>query len=232
MVVHKFIFLGPLGWKKNIWNKVVTYLEIDEKQDAVFFEFPGPTENIASYITSCKAEINKYDNCIFIAASYGGLVLLSILKSVTLNIDGIILIEPSVEVLEYEQICEILKNRKYQFKDYSSFLDSILEEKEKEDSFFREVVKATFCFDRNEHFMSNNELKSWIQFFNGKEPMLIKQMLSRDNIKKNHIYILCNDDSKFNQCEAKVEKITAEDHLLMLTKPKYLASVVDKCRTS
>ncbi|MGL6184422.1 MAG: hypothetical protein ACRC1T_03470 [Clostridium chrysemydis] len=225
------IFLGPLGWKSNIWSKVVT--NINMPCNITFIEFPN-TEftDISSYMEECKKKITEIQNGIIIASSYGVLALSYLINKLDFKITGLILIDgllnpPSIYELESIQL-----NRTYKYKNISSFLDSTLSLSEKKDPFLKEIVLSTYCTETNEHFMNNDILINYLSYFSDK-PNLITNLISTIKSSSYHSYIFNHSyyDSIDNSDNISFELISNESHLLMLTNPKVISDCINKLIT-
>ncbi|HBY71672.1 MAG TPA: hypothetical protein DEG06_05460 [Lachnospiraceae bacterium] len=224
--MNKYIIFGPLGWHKNIWDRI-----FDENYCVIHFEFPY-ANNIKSYEELKEAILKKINlidgKCKIITSSYGTSIFLSMLADIHVKIESIVIIDgiedSFPDIKEIKNICD---NRVYVFKDIITFLNQYLDENEMKQPYLIEVVKSLVKINDEfniEHYLDNNTLFQYLEFLVGDD---IHNKISNNFANLDIPTILFTTNNiKINRSNIQIIKIDEDDHLLMLTKPSMLKKYI------
>lgn len=217
-----YLFIGPLGWEKNIWDWLLVSLK-DKTYDFVEY-LDEKDENInEAYLKNMlekKIKSVKKTGSI-IASSYGSRFLLYCMKSLDLEGRDVIFIEGFEEIPEIGLIRDSLQGRKEIFKTMDEYLNVMTDEKDRQNLFIVEAVIKTLKQDEEPFTVkcSNQKMEKYLSILAGmKTEVLIKNMKKQ---KSNYTIF----SSKKIEGISYVP-ISEEEHLLMLSDPDKIRKVL------
>lgn len=211
-----YLFLGPLGWDENIWNKLVMNLE-GKTYD--FINYFDHDDICTSYlINELKEKINTLkDTGTIIACSYGSRFLLYSLDKLNIQKKRIILIEGFDEIKDIDSIKSYLDNRREEFETVEEYLDIMADEKEKEDYIIKQCITKTLIKHENTYKVkcNNNKMIKYLSILSEIDNYNLINNLKRKN---NNEYIIFSSSMEIG--DIPYIKISEKEHLLMLSSPQ------------
>lgn len=217
-----YLLIGPLGWKKNIWNKLINHLK---NQTYDFMEFSNRNIKKINLPTLQQELIEKLNllkqDGVVITCSYGSTFFLHTLSFIRPTVKKVILIEGFEEIPDNSTIRTDLQCRKETFDSLTSYINIMLTEEEKQDPILYDIVTQTIHEDNGAFILdcTNAMMESYLSLLSG-----ITQNTLIDNLKKQtfsyHIF------SSTSLPNINYEKITEEEHLLMLSTPNKIIKLL------
>ena len=217
-----YLFIGPLGWEKNIWDWLLKSLK-DKTYDFVEY-LDEKDENINEvYLKNMlekKIKLVKKTGSI-IASSYGSRFLLYCMKSLDLEGRDVIFIEGFEEIPEIDFIRDSLQGRKEIFKTVDEYLNVMTDEKDRQNLFIVEAVIKTLKQDEDQFVVkcSNQKMEKYLSILAG-----MKTEVLIDNIKKQKGNYTIFSSKKIEGVS--YVPISEEEHLLMLSDPDKIIDVL------
>lgn len=213
-----YLFIGPLGWDKSVWNKILLNLE---NKAVGFIEYMNHQEqniNEAYLVNELQEKIRLLkETGTIIASSFGSRFILYCMNQLDIKDIKIILIEGFEEIPAINLLEKDLINRPETFQTADEYLDTILDDEEKKDRFIKEAVLNTIVTDGYVYKVkcTNSKMLKYLSLLSGikNEDLLLK--ITDNNY---NVFIFSSD---------KVDgipyvSIPEGEHLLMLSNPQEL----------
>ena len=213
-----YLFVGPLGWKKNIWDQVTSCLE---NKTCDFIEFSNQSEEYINEVDLTK-ELEKKINLVkktgsIVAVSYGSRLLLYSLESMTPQVKSVVFIEGFEDIPNIEMIRNDLQFRKELFESMDDYINLMLDDKEKQNPYILAAVLATMK-EENGTFRVECSNKKMERYLSILSCVNTKELIN--SLKKQKFSYSIFSSKKLEGID--YITIPEEDHLLMLSHPSKL----------
>lgn len=216
-----YLFIGPLGWKKSVWNKLLQQISCSNYDFVEFYDFSENNSNFKKLEEDVLSKINLLKKTgTIIAASYGSRFLMNILRKVQLTCEKIIIIDGFQEIPDIDTIKVQIENRQELFSNIEQYLDYMLDSNEKKDTFILDSVIDTIKKDdRYVVCCDNNTMIRYLSFLSNIKNDKLIHNLANQSCKK---YVF----SAENLTNINYYPINESDHLLMLSKPEKIIELL------
>lgn len=217
------LFINPLGWKKDIWTRVVENIP-DQTFD--FIEF---TEE--SFKTISKKEIEQEllekvtrvrRGGYIVTASYGTVVLLNGLELFSEYLDGLnIIIIEGLETIPPISVLETYFETEIKFTSKEEYLSKTLSVDELQDEFLVELLLGKLKKEGSEYVVTPSAAVEYkyLALYAGVDNL---ELLKKCRVVFDKITIF----SYFKLIPINYIQIEEDDHLLMVTKPKEILKIL------
>ena len=211
-----YVFISPLGWSSQVWNKVITKGKLN-KEDYTIIEFlDKPTEeiNIQNIDKIIEERITHLSHKGYIiTSSYGTVTLLSYFYRKRNFFPNIIIIDGLNKVPSQDELFPFLKQEKTAYFTKKEYYDAMLSDSEKNDSKLLEILDHNLIKINGIYYpkLSPQNIFNYLSLYADSNPlsMLEDTIPYIDNLKIfSHI-----------ELEHQYEHIDEEKHLLMLKEP-------------
>lgn len=222
----KCLCIGPLGWSKVVWNKLLNKLP---EFDYDFIEYmEHKIENInEQYLKKELVEkVNVLgENDILIASSFGSRLLLYYLNECSICCKHMILVEGFEEIPKQELLKEQISYRQERFDTVQGYLEMMLGSAEREDKEIVDAVLDTVIEDNQDVFVRcDNE--TMIAYLSLLSEVTTKELIQ--NLKQQSCGYTLYSSQKIE--EVPYISIKQEEHLLMLSTPEKLVEVIENIK--
>ncbi len=216
------LFVSPLGWSRHIWDKICPFLEEKEVAFLDFLDHSYEQVNLEKIEEKLSYELCRLKpDGIVVAASFGVVVVGYYLSTHNHQCHQLILID-GFETLptndELNQFANQLPTNQY--ATLQDYYNSMLEENEQQDMKLLEILNHNLSFyqERYHTKLSNENMISYLRCYSNYS---VKNTLTKIRQQVNQLIVYSSIALPIPH-----EKITPDNHLLMLTNPEILANQI------
>lgn len=218
-----YLLIGPLGWDKSIWDKMLLNLKNKTVGFIEYMDHQDQDINEANLTKELQENINLLkETGVIIACSFGSRFFWHCMNQLNIKVKRIILIEGFQEIPAINLLNENLSNRSEIFKTTDEYLNTILDDGEKRDTFIKKAVLNTLLGDGSTYKVkcSNAKMLRYLSLLSEvKTEDLLPQI--RDN--KYDILIFSSDEIK----DIPYLSTQESEHLLMLSNPQKIVKMLN-----
>lgn len=222
----KCLCIGPLGWSKIVWNKL---LGKHPEFDCDFIEYmEHKIENInEQYLkTELVEKVNELgEDDIVIASSFGSRLFLYYLNKCNIHCKHMIFVEGFEEIPKKEVLKEQIPYRQEHFETAQDYLEMMLGSDEREDKEIVDAVLDTVIEDNGGVVVrcDNETMIAYLSLLSG---VTTKELVQ--NLKQQSCGYTLFSSQQIE--EVPYIEIKQEEHLLMLTTPEKLTEVIENVK--
>lgn len=218
------LFVSPLGWSRHIWDKICPLFEEKEMAFLDFLDHSYEQVNLEKIEEKLSYELCRLKpDGIVVAASFGVVVVGRYLSTHNQQCHQLILID-GFETLptndELNQLADQLPTNQY--ATLQDYYNRMLEENEQQDMKLLEILNHNLSFyqERYHTKLSNENMISYLRCYLNYS---VKNTLAKIRPQVNQLIVYSSI-----ALPIAYEKITPDNHLLMLTNPEILANHISK----
>lgn len=216
------LFVSPLGWSRHVWDKICPLFEEKEVAFLDFLDHSYEQINLEKIEEHLAYELSRLkSDGIVVAASFGVVVISHYLSTHNQQCHQLILID-GFETLptndELNQLANQLPTNQY--ATLQDYYNRMLEENEQQDMKLLEILNHNLSFyqERYHTKLSNENMISYLRCYSNYS---VKNALTKIRQQVNQLIVYSS-----TALPIPYEKITPDNHLLMLTNPKILANQI------
>lgn len=218
------LFVSPLGWSRHVWDKICPLFEEKEVAFLDFLDHSYEQVNLEKIEEKLSYELCRLKpDGIVVAASFGVVVISHYLSTHNQQCHQLILID-GFETLptndELNQLADQLPTNQY--ATLQDYYNRMLEENEQQDMKLLEILNHNLSFyqERYHTKLSNENMISYLRCYLNYS---VKNTLAKISQQVNQLIVYSSI-----ALPIPYEKITPDNHLLMLTNPEILANHISK----